>query len=397
MHIITAFRPAPDKLLASFVLAFTCITAMAAGPSSSGGAVGACPPSHVAHPVTEAPPFSWARKNVLWLGTSVPHQGHGINGYPELFCKLMGCKVTNNAFSGSHMRWFETGRDERCRTGRNAPKGLSATRRELLEKIEEASTITDSSYNPSCNKATNPLTMSYEHRINKPWSSKRFDIVVIDHGHNDRSPDPTRRQAALGTLDPLPIEILAIRKGRITELQLPEPHGLKANDDITIRTPGIAAMDYWTGEIASVDGSKVTLALDSSTWQGDYRSAGSLVRHDKTKLYDAYNLIISDIYHMNALYGGYPVQIVLMTPPTEWTHGRNDGSIAALNEALYRIAGKWGLPVYDMTAELNIGPDNLRTLLPDTVHPTTTAARQAIANHIADWAKGASSINANCP
>ena len=340
--------------------------------------------------------FSWQDKNVLWLGTSIPHQGHGKDGYPELFCKLMGCKVTNNAFSGSHMRWFETDKDERCRSGRNAPKGLSATSRELLAKIHEAATLPDSSYKPSCNKATNPLSMSYEHRINRPWVSTHFDAVVIDHGHNDRSPDPARRQDALGTLAPLPIEILAIRKGSVTELQLPRSHGLKVNDDITIRTPGIAKMDYWTGEIASVDGEKITLPLDSSAWVGEYGNSGSLVRYDKTKLYDAYNLIISDIRHMSARHGGKPAYVVVMTPPTEWTHGKNDGSIAALNEALYRIAARWNLPVYDMTAELQINQDNLRTLLPDTVHPTTVEARSIIARHIADRARrGGTSTDCN--
>lgn len=59
-----------------------------------------------------APGIEWAGKNVLWLGTSIPHQGRGRDGYPEQFCKLMNCRVTNNAFSGSHIRWFEHGVDE---------------------------------------------------------------------------------------------------------------------------------------------------------------------------------------------------------------------------------------------------------------------------------------------
>lgn len=346
----------------------------------------------------DAPAFNWEGKNVLWLGTSIPHQGHGVDGYPELFCRLMACKVTNNAFSGSHMRWFENAADETCRSGRNAPKGLTATSRELQAKMTAAASVgaETSSYDEACNKATNPLRMGYEYRINASWPAKRFDVVIIDHGHNDRSPSGKRRSDALGTLHPATIDISAIRKGPVTEVSLSEKHGLLENDDITLRTPGIPQMDYWTGEVASVNGNKITLRLDSSGFVGSYTGGGTAVRYDKTKVYDAYNLIISDIYHMNALYGGAPVLIVLMTPPTEWTHGRNDGSIAAINQALYRIAEKWQLPLYDMTDNLKIGAENLRILLPDSVHPTTIAARKVIARHIAAWASGNKSGAGNC-
>jgi hypothetical protein len=347
---------------------------------------------------TLPPVLDWENKRVLWLGTSIPHQGHGKDGYPELFCVLMGCKVTNNSFSGSHIKWIEKSMDETCLRGRNAPKGLSATNRELHEKILAAAPDDGtSSYDESCSKSVSPILMGYEYRINAAWPANRFDVVVIDHGHNDRSPDQTTRSEALGTLNPATIDISAIGKGSITELILSDKHGLMENDDITLRTPGIPQMDYWTGEVASVNGNKVTVRLDSSDFAGAYAKGGTAIKHDKTKVYDAYNLIISDIYHMNALYGGAPVLIILMTPPTEWTHGRNDGSIAAINQALYRIAQKWGLPLYNMTDDLKIGADNLHTLLPDSVHPTTTVARQVIANHIAAWAKGTSSKNSNCP
>lgn len=399
MRITTACRLALEKLFALLLLVLTSIPAMATGPSSSGGdAIGACPPAKVGRSVTEAPAFNWPGKNVLWLGTSIPHQGHGIDGYPELFCELMGCKVTNNAFSGSRMRWFENAEDESCKSGRNAPKGLTATNRELQAKILAASTADEtSSYDEYCNKATSPIRMGYEHRINAAWTSKHFDVVVIDHGHNDRPPAQTKRSDALGTLNPATINISAIGKGSVTEVSLSDKHRLMENDDITLRTPGIPQMDYWTGEVASVNGNKVTIRLDSSDFAGAYAKGGTAIKHDKTKVYDAYNLIISDIYHMNALYGGAPVLIVLMSPPTEWTHGRNDGSIAAIIQVLYRIAQKWGLPLYNMTDDLKIGADDLRTLLPDSVHPTTTAARQVIANHIAAWAKSGSSRNKTCP
>ncbi|MBU0620475.1 MAG: hypothetical protein KJ795_01375 [Gammaproteobacteria bacterium] len=399
MRILTALRPVQGNLLGIFLLTLASSTVIAVEPPQVGdGPTGTCPPPPVTQQITEAPKFDWEDKKVLWLGTSIPHQGHGVDGYPELFCELMGCRVTNNAFSGSRMRWFETGKDESCKKGKNAPKGLTATNRELQEKITAAATAeVFSSYDEACNKATSPIRMGYEYRINAVWPTKRFDVVVLDHGHNDRSPDKEKRNDSLGSLHPATIAIKAIKLGLVTEVTLSDQHGLVKNDDITLRTPGIPQMDFWTGEVSSVNGTNITVMLDSSSFVGTYSAGGTAVKYDKTKVYDAYNLIISDIYHMNARYGGGPVMIVLMTPPTEWTHGKNDGSIAAINDAIYRIAVKWGLQLYNMTDDLKIGADNLRTLLPDSVHPTTTAARQVIADHIAAWAKSGGSRNKTCP
>lgn len=345
----------------------------------------------------DSPLHDWAGKNVLWLGTSIPHQGiHSGDSYPEQFCELVGCTVTNNAFSGSRMRWFKNADDETCRKGRGAPKGLSATNRELQEKITAA--LPDdgtSSYDESCNAATSPIRMGYEYRINTPWASTHFDVVVIDHGHNDRVPKKEARSSALGTLNPRPIGITGITKGEVTEIALAEGHGLKQYDNITIRTPGIPRMDYWTGEVAAIIGNKMTISLNSAAFSGGYTGGGTTVTHDKTKIYDAYNLVISDINHMNAYYEGSGVIIVLMTPPAEWTGGKNDGSIAFINKAIFNIARKWNLPYYNMTEDLKIGYADLLTFLPDSVHPTTSKTREIIAEHIAAWAKNSNSRRCN--
>lgn len=333
-------------------------------------------------PVEEAgPAFEWLNKRVLWLGTSIPHQGYGQDGYPEQFCALMGCTVTNHAFSGSRMTWFESGVDESCKAGRNAPKGLSATDRELQEKMKAA--LPDdgtSSYHDSCSRSTRPMRMGHEYRINRPWKFSPFDVVMIDHGHNDR-------RASVGELDPPAIPIAGVKKGVKTEIILRGDHGLKKNDDITIRTPGIPRMDFWTGEIASIEGEKIIIRPDSSHFAGEYTGGGTAVKYDKSKVYDAYNLVISNIYHMNALHGGNGVLIILMAPPSEWTGGRNDGSIAAISKVIARVAHKWSLPFYNMNADLKIDAHNLLELLPDGVHPTTAKSRAVIAQHIAAWAR----------
>jgi hypothetical protein len=333
-------------------------------------------------------PFTWQGRNVLWLGTSIPHQGiRDGSSYPELFCRALGCRVVNKAFSGSRMRWDEERAEDSCGRGRNAPKGLSATRRELQARIQAAGPDDgSSSYHASCNPAVRPGAMGYEDRINLPWSQTPFDVVVLDHGHNDR-PAGAARDAAFGTLDPKAIPLSAVQRGSPTRLVLPAGHGLRVTDDISVRTPGLAGMDYWTGEVSSVDGNTVTIPFDSRTITGSLASGGAVVRFDKTRLYDAYNLVISDILHMAASHGARRVPVVLVTPPTEWTGGRNDGSVAAVNQALARVAEKWGLPLYDMTADLHIGRDDLFKRLPDGVHPTTRESREWIAAHVADWAR----------
>jgi len=219
---------------------------------------------------------------------------------------------------------------------------------------------------------------------------------VIDHGHNDRPLPPITNGSTLGSFNPAAIDILSIRKGVTTEIVLQHGHGLSAFDDLTIRTPGITSMDYWTGEVLDVHGDSITIQLDTSHIEGTYTAGGSAIRYDKSRLYDAYNLIISDIHHMHALHGGTPPVIILMTPPTEWTGGRNDGSIAAINQAIHRVAGKWELPVYDMTHDLGINAGNLTVHLPDRVHPTTSTSRRFIAAHIVDWASGDSDGPSRC-
>lgn len=346
----------------------------------------AAPPAGCTFDPAGASPFAWRGKDVLWLGTSIPHQGAGRDSYPEIFCHDAGCRVRNNAFSGSHMRWDAHREDTSCRTGRNAPKGLSATTRELQAMIDAAGTDDgSSSYHASCSRATRPQAMGYEARINAPWAKSPFDAVVIDHGHNDRSPDARRRAAVLGELYPPELALVGLERGLQTRLVLQSGHGLQVGDDISLRSPGMPRMDHWTGEVSGVAGDTITIAFDSRGMAGAYAGGGRVVRHDKSTLYGAYDIVISDILHMNAYYGGPPVLVLLVTPPTEWTGGRNDGSIRAVNEALFRVAGKWGLPVYDMTRDLDMGLEQTREILSDGVHPTTPAARAYIAQHIVRW------------
>lgn len=320
---------------------------------------------------------NWSGLNVLWLGTSIPHQGVGVDGYPEITCALLGCTVDNSAWSGSHVNWDSTSADD-CATNHGAYKGLSATVRELQKKIDNA--VSGSVYYSADGVTTecaaafsvaNILSMSFEQRI----LGKTYDVVVLDHGHNDRL-------KADGTLNPVGITIASIATGTTTTVTTSTAHGLATNDDITIRATQIADLDYWTGEITVVDGTTFTVALNSFGFAGSYTTGGTVVKYDKSKFYDSYNLIISAIYYQNA-----NAEIILTTPPTRWSYGDNDGSIDNARRMLYNLAAKWGLHIFDMSNALAINAANLTSWLPDTVHPTTTASREMIAEHFAQWVR----------
>ena len=333
----------------------------------------------------KTPRLDWEDLNILWLGTSIPHQGANLDSYPTLFGQIVGATyVDNQSWSGSHITWDSNAADETCATGQNATKGLSATIRELTAK-QTAALPDDGSdaYDASCSIINNPLAQGYETRINTPYAAQPFDVVFLDHAHNDRDAD-------LGTLNPATINIAAITKGATTQVELSPGHGVSQYDDITIRTSDIPDMDYWTGEIDSFAGDVATISLNSSGFSGAYSSGGTVVSYDKTKVYDAYNLIINNIYFMDNTYGT-GVDIILMTPPSVWSGGVDDGRIEKINRAVRAVADKWSLSLYDMTTDMDIGEIDNTTFLGDSVHPTTIPQRKAIANHIARWAQGGAS------
>jgi PAS domain-containing protein len=378
----TRKRPYPAALLV-FLLS-TCLHAEPVLQSSAiSSACSLTPPS------TAAPSIDWSGLKVLWLGTSIPQQGiRSKDSYPELFCQMMGCIVVNKALAGSRVRWDEQRKNETCKSGRNAPKGLSATTRELQEK--QFAALPDDgqdSYDASCNPAVNPLRTGYEYRINRTWEKNDFDVVVLDHGHNDRPVGSSDSARVFGELTPKTFKVTRIITGKRSEIEVEDSAPFHVFDDIALRTKGIPKMDYWTGEISSIVGRRLIINLDSSNMPGALYATGSIAKLDKSKFYDAYNLIINDIFHMRALRDHKVVQVIVVTPPTEWTGGHNDGSIAKVNQALCELSGKWQLPFINLTDLLRIDRQSLHEYLEDGKHPLTHESRLRIAKALANWAK----------
>ena len=248
----------------------------------------------------KTPLLNWKGKKVLWLGTSIPQMGIGVDSYPELFGDKMGCTVTNMAWAGSHATWDIDATNDGCVTNRNAVKGLSASRAELQTKRNNA--LPGSAYLPGCDPITILLDQSYEHRI-----TTGNDVVFLDHNHNDRVIDPALRDAIAGDINCM----------------------------------------------------------------------------DKATIYGAWNFLITQIKARNP-----NAEIILMTAPTVWKNGVDNGSFQHIHGCIYNIAKKWGLSVYDLCQDLALGKDDTMTFLGDGTHPTTYDQRNCIANHLAKWANG---------
>lgn len=99
-----------------------------------------------------------AGKKIIWVGTSIP-ANYGTNSYPSILGKYLGANMDNQSVGASGIIWDGT---------RNL--SLSATKAELHSKFPGSE------------------DQSYEAKL----IGKNADVVVFDHGHNDRNEAYTR-------------------------------------------------------------------------------------------------------------------------------------------------------------------------------------------------------------
>lgn len=115
---------------------------------------------------------SYGGKRVLWLGTSIPA---GCT-YPKKACEALGLKCTNRAVGASFICIHPSEEPLYDHTGNS----LSMTKREkeeLYKPIEQEGKISRQRYEMW-------LDCSFEELVMK--DIKQIDIVVFDHGFNDR-------------------------------------------------------------------------------------------------------------------------------------------------------------------------------------------------------------------
>lgn len=323
---------------------------------------------------TKSPIVDWTGLNVLWLGTSIPHQAVGVDGYPERLAEKLNFTVQNWAWSGSHAFYdidgdaFDSG----------TVRALSMTEADRLAGL--ATYGSSSAYDDSFDIVTKASQMTTEYRIKRQFESGAIDCVVLDHNHNDR------KNIAGYTANDKTIN--AVVKGTSTTFTLDDVGGLFEGDGCYVRVEGIDELDYAAGRITGISGSQVTVAIDSSGMAGTFTS-GEFKFVDRNTVDGAFDFLIAYTKNMFIRYGNADGKIILCGAPSYFTNDVDrDHAIWSVNRSIKAIADKWGLSFFDVANALRLTYRDHVTYLPDDVHPSTPETRKVFANIWAAWMNG---------
>lgn len=323
---------------------------------------------------TKSPIVDWTGLNVLWLGTSIPHQAVGVDGYPERLAEKLNFTVQNWAWSGSHAFYdidgyaFDSG----------TVRALSMTEADRLAGL--ATYGSSSAYDDSFDIVTKASQMTAEYRIKRQFESGAIDCVVLDHNHNDR------KNIAGYTANDKTIN--AVVKGTSTTFTLDDVGGLFEGDGCYVRVEGIDELDYAAGRITGISGSQVTVAIDSSGMAGTFTS-GEFKFVDRNTVDGAFDFLIAYTKNMFIRYGNAEGKIILCGAPSYFTNDVDrDHAIWSVNRSIKAIADKWELSFFDVANALRLTYRDHVTYLPDDVHPSTPETRKVFANIWAAWMNG---------
>lgn len=327
------------------------------------------------------PVAEWSGKTLLWLGTSIPQQGHGTapiddaGSYPEQVAAALGCSVVNNAWAGSHCRYSET---DIATLGVAYAKALSMTQDDVVAGLAKYGPT--SGFSDSVDLVTKPSQMTADFRIRNVFASRAITHVILDHAHNDRS-NP------VGTMTPESRTITGVTLGAQTIVALSSIGTIAVGDCVALRVNGIVKLDYACARVQAVAGNTITLNIASSAFLGAFAS-GSLVKLDRTTLWGAFEAVLYQIKWAAALYDQAQPVIVMAGAPSEYTNNTLNPHVYHSARMLERLARKWGVLFFDVAQSLQITPRQHTLYFPDTVHPTTPEARRAISAHWVKWLNG---------
>lgn len=322
---------------------------------------------------SKSPLVDWAGKKVLWLGTSIPHQGVGVDGYPELFAAAMGCTVDNQAWSGSKATYNKL--DDAFSI--STVKSLSMTEDDRVAGL--ALYGASSAYSDSFDTITKASQMTCDARIAERFALTPFDVVMLDHAHNDRTGDE-------GTLTPESRTISAITKGATTTVTLASIGTIAVGDSVALEVVGIDSLNHAAARVQSVVGVNITLNIDSSAYVGTFTS-GTCYKLDRSTICGAWEFLLHYILNSGIKTGVTP-KIVMAGAPSEFTNGVHDANVRRTERILKQVADKWNVPLFNIAHQYDVDLDAHPIYFPDNVHPTTTATRQVLANHWVSWASG---------
>jgi hypothetical protein len=318
--------------------------------------------------------LTWKDKRVLWLGTSIPHQGADSDGYPELLSSTLDFTVSNWSWSGSHAFYDIAGDAFDSGTVR----ALSMTEADRLAGL--ALYGSTSAYDDSFNNVTIASQMTAEYRIKNQFVANPYDVVVLDHNHNDRK--------SVQTYTVNDKTLTAITKGTTTVVAVNNTTGLTVGDGAYLEVTGFANLQYAAARITAISSLDVTLAIDSSAYAGTFIS-GTLHWVDRNTLEGSFDFLIAYTKNMGIIYGNTSVDIVLCNAPSYFTNNTNrDYSIWSSGKTIKKVADKWALGYFDVAATLDLIYSQHLIYFPDEIHPSTLETRKVLAAYWAEWMSG---------
>jgi hypothetical protein len=327
----------------------------------------------------KSPVLDWEDKAILWLGTSIPHQAAGEDGYPERVGERLKATVTNNSWSGSHAFYGGTAGYAALTT--NAARTAYISSLSMTEDDRAAGETAygaSSAYNDSFDAVTLASEMTCNHRIKTVFDAGAVDVVMLDHNHNDRG-------EAAGTLAPTAQTITGITKGATTTITVSGTWAV--GDAIAFTSTGITKLGYCAARVQSVGTGTVTININSSGYSGSFL-AGTAYKLDRSTQYGAFEFLIYYIY-WSALNAGQSLPtIILSSAPSEYTGDDYSATIYSNARFIQAIADKWTLAMFDVASNIRISEKWNNTYLPDTVHPSTAPTRVVFANVWAEWLSG---------
>ena len=326
------------------------------------------------HLSTKSPLLKWPGKQILWLGTSIPTIGNSTEtAYPYKVAHALQADVEDWAWPGSHMTYRPDDPADEIGT----IKALSMTEEDRLAGL--ALHGAGSVYDDDFDLVTKASKMTCGYRIGAQFAAQAWDVVILDHNHNDR-------YWPLGEIDAAGVAIQSLTLG-VTTTVTAAAGTWAVGDAVVLRVTGIPMLDYTAARVQAVSGQTITINVDSSGYTGTF-SAGVVKKVDRTTLGGAYEFVFS--YTLNAAlrYSRPTPLFVLSAAPSLWTDEEYSPAIRANAHALAAIAEHWGAAFFDVQAEYDVPGRQLLTYFPDGTHPRTEECRQALANLWTEWLSG---------
>lgn len=327
---------------------------------------------------TKSTVVDWAGRNILWLGTSIPHQGEGtVDSYPRLTAKALGAGVRNNAWAGSHVTYVES----------DPPNAITTIMALSMTNADRAAGLAkygpSSAYSDDFDPITKASQQTSEARIWTPYASAYYDVVILDHAHNDAQ----RPEGLDGVED---IGIVSITPGSPTQITLTSIGSLVVGDSLYLRldsSSGMQKMNWYAGRVQGISGNTVTMSINSSSVPAQAVS-GYARKVDKTTVRGAWAFTIAFIYHSAYWFHGKYPTIMLAGAPSEFSGDFAKTDIYRVNSIVRGVSKTWGLAYYDVAGDMSVGLMEQKTYFPDKIHANTLETRQVIANHWVRWLAG---------